>query len=421
MLDLVGFPRRNWRWLLVLSCVPLFATKTLFNLPVALMAIMGVVRLKKAPSRYTSDPALRLVFLFFLCFWIPMWLSLPDAVDFRRSLTTTLVWLRFPLAAVFVRDVLREEVARRRLLWGVGLLVCAWSLDAIGQLAVGANFLGYPYDGGRLTGIFYPKLRLGTVTAVFVPVYLAWVRVATSKRWWLWPLLVAPVLAVVLLSGNRTGWLMLAVGAAMYGVGRLTVLDRKTALTWGAVFSLILSVIAVAVLGHQHFRERVEVTLNLASGSWKLADEATSGRLSIWATTLNMAKAHWLNGVGPRGFRKPYLTYADERDALAAAGNVPTHPHQFVLEIFAETGLLGLSGYSLFWWLLLSRFGPQIWRAGEAAPWVVAVVVAAFPLNVHMSLYASYWSSVLWWFLTVGVAAGVPACVQQRSAGSRRP
>ena len=414
---LTGALRRNWGWLLVLSCVPLLATKTLFNLPVAVMAAVGAVRLARTPRRYLHDPALRLLFLLFLCFWVPMWLSLPDAADPRRSFSTTLIWLRFPLAAVFVRDVLREEAARRRLLWGTGAVVCAWSLDALVQLAAGANLLGYPYNGYRLTGVFHPKLRLGTVTAVFVPVCLAWARAAAEGRRWLWLPLLAPVFAAVLLSGNRTGWAMLAVGLALYGAHRLLAARPGVGLRRGAALLAVLGLTAAAALQHQPFRERLGTTLGgLASGSWERVDEATGGRLSIWTTTLDMARAHWLNGVGPRGFRRLYLQHADPRDTLAAAGIVPTHPHQFVLEILVETGVLGLLGYLAFWGVLLARLGSALWRSEAAAPWLAGAVVAAFPLNVHMAIYASYWSTVLWWLLAVGVAVAVRPPAQQEGA-----
>ena len=410
--------RRDWEWLLVLSCVPLLATKTLFNLPVAVMALIGIARLVRHPRRYGSDPVLRLLVLLFFCFWIPMWLSLPDAVDFRRSLSTTLAWLRFPLAAVFIRDVLREEAARRRLLWGTGIVIAAWSLDAIVQLVAGVDLFGYPYNGERLTGIFHPKLRLGTVTAAFLPVYFAWARVATRTKRWLWVPLLVPALAAVLLSGSRTAWIMLAVGLTVYGIHRLSVSAPMAALKRAGVLLVVLGIMAVAVLGHEPFRHRVGVTLGLVTGSWKLADEATSGRLSIWATALNMARAHWLNGVGPRGFRKPYLTHAHPRDALAAEGTVPTHPHQFVLEVLAETGVVGLMGYIAFWWVLFARTGGAFRHRGAAGAWLAAVVVAAFPLNVHMSLYASYWSTVLWWLLSVGVAVTDPVLARKKAAPS---
>jgi len=71
--------------------------------------------------------------------------------------------------------------------------------------------------------------------------------------------------------------------------------------------------------------------------------------------------------VGPRGFRYEYRKHLHERRHLARAFR-----------------------------------GPDAARAA----WMLAAAIAAFPLNAHMALYASYWSTVLWWLLIVALAWG---------------
>ncbi len=416
-----GWLRANLDWLLVLSVVPLLATKTLFNLPIAVMAILGGVRLWRAPRRYLDDPAFRLLGALFLALWIPMLLSLPDAVNPRRALGTALIWLRFPLAAVFVLDVLARAEARRRLLAGTALIVLAWSADALVQHLVGRNLLGYPPQGTRITGIFHPKLVLGVVTAAFLFPVLAWLQAhgRGRRRLWLWGLAALPVAAVAL-GGNRSGWIMLLVGGVFYaalqvrrlGARRLAVGALSGAALLAAVFA------AVSSDGRAATGQRLAVMAGLLSLDWNRWDEATGLRAGIWATAANVARAHWLNGVGPRGFRHEARRHRHPRDRLTSptpGGMVPTHPHLFLLEVAAETGLFGLLGLLAFW-LALGRHLLGRLRAGATpaeAGWLAAAVAAAFPLNAHLALYASYWSTVLWWLLVVGVAAG--ACRPRRA------
>lgn len=409
-----GWLRANWDWLLVLGTVPLLATKTLFNVPFAVMAIIGGVRLWRNPRRYASDPAFRLVALLFLCLWIPMLLSLPDAANPRRAASTALVWLRFPLAAVFVLDVLARAEARRRLLAGTALLVLAWSADALMQHLAGRNLLGYPPQGTRISGIFHPKLVLGVVTAAFLFPVLAWLQ-GDGRGWrglWLWGLAALPVAAVAL-GGNRAGWIMLLVGGVSYAALQARRLGGRR-LAAGALSGAVLLVAVFAAVssdGRVATGQRLALMTGLLSLDWNRWDQASNGRVGIWATAANVARAHWVNGVGPRGFRHEARRHRHPRDRITApepGGPVPTHPHLFLLEVAAETGSFGLLGLLAFW-LALGRHLVGRLRAGVTpaeAGWLAAAIAAAFPLNAHLALYGSYWSTVLWWLLIVGVAAG---------------
>ena len=67
-------------------------------------------------------------------------------------------------------------------------------------------------------------------------------------------------------------------------------------------------------------------------------------------------RAHWINGVGPRGFREVHAEYAPAHDPYVQTGRSLTHPHMFVLEIAAETGIVGLIGYLITFAVLIRRF-----------------------------------------------------------------
>ena len=402
--------QENWRWLLVLSCVPLFATKTLFNLPFAIMMLLGLYRLLREPGLMMRDRGVALLGIVFLCFELPILLSLPDAVEPRRALSTAAVDLRFYLAGVFVVETLRDPRARLRLFQGTALLVLIWSLDALLQMLAGRDLLGYPYNGSRPTGIFHPKLRLGTVTATLFPVVLEWLRQRAAGRPWLW-LLLPPLIAIIFLSGNRNAWMMLAVGLALYAVYLVRVLERRQWLRLMGVTATAGVLMLAAALQYAPFEQRMQQTLGLFSDSERSQDAATGNRLSLWKTAWNMYRAHWFNGVGPRGYRYAYLQHADADDFWVRSykpgeqGYPQMHPHQMLLEVMAETGTLGLIGYLLLLYLLIRmvwqvppRRRPDVW------PWGVATLVAWFPGNAHMALYASYWGSIAWWLLLVTLA-----------------
>ena len=168
--------RTNWQWWLVLSFVVLLPTKNLFNLPVGIMAIAGLIMLVRRGPELPSRRDLMLLFGVFGCIWIPMVMSLPGATNLEHSATTTLKFLRFAFMGVFMLVALRDQRARNYLLWGLFCIALFWCLDALWQLLSGKNFFGYPLQGPRLNGVFHPKYRLGVVLAALMPLYLELVR-----------------------------------------------------------------------------------------------------------------------------------------------------------------------------------------------------------------------------------------------------
>ena len=401
---------RNHAWLLIVATVALFATKTLFNYPLGLMTILGVILLIRRPHALWDwgNPAIRTLTLMFLCLWIPMMLSLPDAVDRGRAVGTALTEVRFLFAGLWAIYVLRNPLTRSRAELAFFLLYTFWGADALLQFFAGRDIFGYPYDGHLLMGAFYPKATMGLVMGTLLPLYYEALRRRMHKHPWIIALVLI-AWAAILLSENRTSWFMAGLGTLGYAFYLFRVARR---IAWPRV--LALAVAGAVVLGafatqYAPLRNKFIITSGLFSGDYKAIDKATSYRLSLWRTALNMYEAHWLNGVGPRGYRYVYKDYAAKDDWwLRHDGKGQTHPHQTTLEIAAETGTFGLIGYALLWLILYRYYRRRDIRI-EEKPWAIAMVVAMFPLNVHMAFYASYWGSVYWWIICLGLAASRPA------------
>ena len=406
--NLLHVLRANWAWLLVALTLLLFATTTMFNVPLWFMAVIGLWQAARNPRALLRDPATALLGLLFLCIWLPMLTALPDAVNLDRALRTTLPYVHLYFAGVFVLGVLRDEASLTKLEWAAFAILTFWCFDALLQLLAGANLFGYPYKPGQLSGMFHPKIRLGHALAVLAPLYLELIRRAAPGRPWLW-LFALLLVAVILLSGKRVAWIMAFAGCAAWAAALLyrsppTVWRRAVA---GAMAAAV--VLGVVAASHEPISRRIEVTLGLFSGKQEDFDRATARRLDVWNTALNTLRENWFNGVGPRGFRYVYRDYAEPDDYfLTKRRGGQTHPHQMFLEIAAETGVIGLLGIAAFWWLLV-RQGMAALRSGcRSLPWLICAGVGFLPLNAHLAFYGSYWSSVVWWLLAcaLGAAAG---------------
>jgi len=124
-----------------------------------------------------------------------------------------------------------------------------------------------------------------------------------------------------------------------------------------------------------------------------------------------MIAAHPFNGVGVRGFRYAYPSYAPADDHFVmiepcGPGQGACHPHQLVLEVLAGTGVLGL-----LLWLAASAWAIRAWRQvcegarRQAFPVTVALAAMLFPLNTHLAFYSAWWGLLFAWLLALWCAA----------------
>ena len=400
----------NYPWLLIVMTFAFLSRKALFNAPILIMALGGCWLLYKRKDVIRSLPAFRYMILFFMCLWLPMVLALPDAVS-SRAFGSAARFIAYPLMAAFVIFHLSKTARfQQAVYYGVCAVLIFFCVDALVQYLVGFNFFGFPYNGHHVNGMAYPHLGLGLVLAPMSPLLFEFVRRHAIRYKLVW--LVLPlIIMVVILSSSRTAWFMLAVSMFIFAIYMLRFYQWKTILKLSVIAIVLLSVLGYVAYNTNQIRPRIDRTLLLFQGDYESIDEASSRRLSLWRTAWNIGSRNLTNGIGVRGFRKVYAQYAEKDDfwtnlpEFSKTGGTQTHPHQTGLEIFAETGLPGVIGLLLFWFLIfkvLRNIRPEC--AQDVVPWLIVLMVAVNPLNVHMAFYGSIWSTVVMMAMITGLA-----------------
>ncbi len=375
------------------------------ELPMFVMAILGVFLIWKQGRAVAWQGGARTFSLLFLCIWVPMALSVPDSLWFRKSLSTALTYPRIYLAGIYIIWTLREALARERLLKLSAWLLLFWVFDALVQAAVGHDLLGYAYPE-RLNGLYGPhNWKLGLTLAMLSPIVWEYVSRAGTK--WQLGLAWMGTAAVVLLASNRESWVVFVLVTMVWAGDYAHRHDlRPLRILVPAVLTAVLAGFAAYHLNSK-FATQVDKTLLAGHFTYESLNNASSGRLQIWANAGRAFLDHPLNGVGVRAYRYAYPLYATEGDIFVGVdGTGAIYAHQVVFEIGSESGIFGLVGLLGFYALLFSAARRAHTDASRVAwPFMVGILAWWFPFNAHTAIYSAYWSLLLGWTLAASLAA----------------
>lgn len=385
---------------LVFTCLVLLPVGRASELPMLAMAIAGSVLIWRHRASLFADPGQRLFGALFLCIWLPILISLVDAVNPYKTASTTIFFPRHYLAGVFVIWTLQDARQRALLLRLAALLVAFWVFDALIQAVRGVDLFGFRYVSARLNGVYGEHhLDLGVALPTLAPFLL----VALRRNLWLLAIASVATSVVVLLAGSRGGWISYVLVCLLLLANEI----RCRRLRWqtgAAIAALLIAILAAFTHIHPEAQNRFQLTLGLFSGERQATDDAVSGRLVIWETAVKMIREHPVNGVGCSGFRHAYPGFVPPNDRFVNTESEigAFHAHQLLLQVGTDTGLIGLTGLMLFFaiWLHSWRHADSS-RKASALPFALAPLAWLFPLNTHSSFYSSQWSQLIWLLLAL--------------------
>lgn len=404
----------GWRWApaWVLAFVALWPAPGIAEGVMVLGALAAIVLLLRARvgggAALLSPQAWALTSVLFCAYWLPQAMAAVDAIDAGRAWREALVDLRYLPFLWLAAAAVGDARGRRIVFGGIGVIVAIWTLDALIQTATGTSPLFAGMDAAklaisgnrlcdandyalldRLGGVLGPcNLKLGVVLATLAPFALFAASARLGRAGWL--LAAVAVGSVVLLAGSRASWI--SFGLVLLWSGWRLLGWKRLAVVFG--FGLV----ALALLGVSvpQVGERIERTARVLAGDEAGVNSALSGRTRIWGAALCMARAHPVNGVGPRGFREVFADCDPTPGVHPEWGIGPAlHAHQLVLEVLSETG-----GIGLLLWLAGAALAWRAWRYAEPAareatrPAMLALAVTVFPLNTHLAFYSTFWGGV---------------------------
>ena len=398
-------------WLVIL-CLALFPVGRLAEVPLVLLALVGIKVLLEKIQNNAWEKSTLLFSLFFLCLWLPIIISLPDSYKFGKTSSLAIEYLRFYFSGLAVLKYCLKGKSLRLINTCSIIIVSFWILDALIQYFWGTDLFGYTAVPQQLNGVFGHKPKLG----LFLSVYSAFIFFIIYEKkhlvfGWLVNLL---CIIVILLAGRRGGWIMYGVVLSGFLAFKWQKNLKMFAASMAVLIVCLITVSTVLYYNSDGFAKRMDTTLQIFKGDEKSVDTAISFRLAIWKTALSMIQTHPINGVGARAFRYAYPEYAEDDDIFLGTDFGGSnrqigalHSHQMQLEVLSETGICGgllfLSAMMVLIWYWRSR---SDFQKSNMLPYALAIAAFFFPLNTHYALYSSSWAQVMYWFLPLYFAAG---------------
>lgn len=206
------------------------------------------------------------------------------------------------------------------------IFIVATSIDSL--VAVGQVILNY---GSRGWGFGGNTLNLASLLCVLMPMLLIVILddSFSPKAKKICQIALICCFAGLLAGKSRGAWLTLLIMLPV--VGYTYMLKNKKVLIG---FLITLLAVGGFFATSESFKQRLVSTTNVTT------DMSNVERLNMWQGAINMALDHPVLGVGLGGFEDNYNNIYKPEGAKDSI-----HCHNNILEIFAESGLVGLFGF----------------------------------------------------------------------------
>lgn len=352
-----------------------------------LMVVLGLWSLLTNNREFKQVVGMREAALLFACLALPGIVSLISAANFDRAASAVFRFSTYILASwVLLSATLDRDDPKKIMSW-IGLLLVIWAADGFLQLLTGFSTMGDPLvelgeEGTIVTGSL--QLGYGATLAILSPFFLEGLRRAGGMGI---GFLSLPVYAAIVMSGHQSSAVLAVVGFIGWAI--LTLRAEDEAGTKRQVTGFALAAIVGMMLGGY-----LSVVTGQVSSMTDAAPRYQSFlyQSSLWSAGWQAFTEHWFNGVGVRGFGS-YLI--DTQLMASESVSASWHPHLTVLEIAAETGLIGIAGYAVLLYLLIGYLRDDRRPVAIAA---LVALLAIFPLSSAVSLYSFFGGNLI--FLT---------------------
>ena len=325
------------------------------------------------------------------------------ATDILNSLQSSFFQFRYLLFSLFIFLCISNSKNIEFIIkfWlGLVLLV---SFDTIYQYFFLKNIFGLPIRGVRPSGLFGKELVVGAFIAyISVPVIFYYFNKFYNqnlKGKFLYSLIYLFLFTTVALTGERLSFLV-------FFISSIIIFIFNTSLKKFIILTMTLIIFLITIyFNSSSFNSRVKDFNNILANFY----DSSYGRL--WESGYLLFEKNKIFGVGLKNYRVDCDNQIDPRPE-----SIPqfcsTHPHNFVLEILSETGLVGFFIFFIFFFYLIFYFKNKIRYLRSDIAFkkyssllygnILILLIYVWPLKTSGSFFTTWNGSFFW--LNLGIA-----------------
>ena len=335
-------------------------------------------------------------------FWIWCMISSLLSQDPMFSLQQSFVWIRFPIYAVAIQSWIgKREDFREIMLFFIFIGMMIMNLILITEIIVEPKHrLTWPY-GDHIPGAYLAKFCL-PIMCFFSSYLLSRFSFSCIKSWFiLFSFLLTIV--VTLLTGERINFLLLICTSFL------------TALVWKPKFLNVLILIIfifISVTSFLHIRPDLydRFTKIFIRQIPVLFNEQSFNQpyWGAWRSGIQQSIETPIVGIGPSMTRKNcHNLISEEISWLPGKNYCGNHPHNFYIQIFAETGIIGfLLGITMIFSIIYTCFKERIYNRNNffsATAFVIPFGIF-FPLQNTNSFFGQWGNLFIWFSLAFAIS-----------------
>ena len=359
-------------------------------------------------------------FLVFTIFYISLIIGSLLSENIMLSLKSSVFYIRFLFFSLAIFFIFRNN--KNYLKYFYIILFCTLIIlvfDGYYQFFTGKNIFGFAkIRPDRLGGLFFEELILGSYVSKILPIFFTFVIINKdlfNKKY----ILLFSVLSYVLifLSGDRAAFFLFSLFLILIAPFFLSLKSSLVVALSAFIFFSVL------ILSNKNLKSRyadqmlIHTIKKNSESTIKKNSESTifmPDHIGLFTGAIDIFKKNILFGSGVKTFRVECIYTEQNAYTIILKEEIPnisfcsTHPHNYYLQLLAETGLIGFFFIFIFFLKLCFDYFKQIRRRylnkkiNKAYICIlVGMIQAIWPLTTTGSFFNNWICSTI--FLTVGV------------------
>ena len=353
-------------------------------------------------------------FKLFLIFYFCLIVSSLFSENVNVAIKPSITYLRFGLFSLAIFFIIQTYPKFKLYFYYILLLTIFILLfDGFFQFFSGKNIFGYKVvRADRLGGLFFDELILGSYLSKILPIFCTFIlfnKDIINKK--IIFLLIFFTYLLIFLSGERMAFLSITlyfflITPFFFSIKKILIFFIFMSITFTTL------IFTNEKIKSRYYDQMIIHTINITNKNEKIFLPEYMG---LFSTSINIFKENVLFGGGLKTFRinckdPKYVTKKILQSNLEKRNkNCSTHPHNFYLQLLAETGIFSFLFIFLIFIQLLKKYIKNIYRhfnqklevSKSKMTILCGLITYLWPLTTTGSFFNNWICTIL--FLQVGI------------------